>query len=110
MVPIAVIVEINTMMRNIRKERENEVIMLIKMAWGHCFQCSRRFLLDWALVLRSANKIIIKKRDLIMEIPIIQSIERKNVNVTIPVLHHVVEGTIRVVGTVIVNIPLGWTS
>ena len=69
-VPIVVTIEMNMMKRNIKIERENEVIMLIRMAWGSCCQYSRRFLLGCILMLRSAKRIMIRKRGLTMEIPI----------------------------------------
>ena len=61
-------------------------------------------------MLRSANRIMIKKRDLIMEILINQNIRRKNVNVSILVFHQVEEGTIKVVGTTTMRIPSDWIS
>ena len=112
MVPVAVTVGMNTMKRNNRRERENRVIMQIRMSWGHCCQCSRRFLLEWALVLRGASMIKSMKRDLIMESPIVQSIERRNMSMSGNVLvHHLgVEGTIEVVGIETVRIPSDWIS
>ena len=107
-IPIVVIMEMNTMKRKIMKE--NEVITPIKRAWGYCYQYSRRFLLGWVLMLRSAKRILIRKRGLTMEIPIIHSIERRNVNVSILLLHQGAQGTIEVVGTATVRIPLDWIS
>ena len=87
MVPVVVIMEMNTMKRNIKMEEENEVIMLIRMVWGYCYQYSKRFLLGWALVLRSTKRIMIRKRGLTMEIPISQSIEKRNMNVSVILPH-----------------------
>ena len=102
----------NTMKRNDRKERENRVIMQIRMSWGHCCQCSRKLFLGWALEMRSANMIKSMKRDLIMESLTIQSIERRNMGMSENVLiHHLgVEGTIMVVGIETMRIPSDWIS
>ena len=67
-------------------------------------------MLSWTLVLRSAERIMIRKRGLTMEIPIIQSIERRNVNVSVLLPHQGAKSTIGVVGIAIVRIPLGWIS
>ena len=61
-------------------------------------------------MLRSAKRIKIGKRGLTMEIPIGQSIERRNMNMSILLLHQGAEGTIEVVGTATVRIPLDWIS
>ena len=70
-VRVVITVEKNTMRKEVRKERENKVITLIRMVCDNLCQCSRKFLLRWALVLRSTNMIMIKKRDPIMGTPII---------------------------------------
>ena len=67
-------------------------------------------MLGWVLMLRSVERIMIEKRGLTMEIPIIQSIERRKMNVSILLPRQGAEGTIGVVGTATVRIPSCWIS
>ncbi len=58
--------------------------------------------------MRKTNATIVKKRDLIMEIPTCLSIERRSMRVNVPAHHLVAEGTIGVVvGTIMVRILMG---